>query len=176
MSEISNPVNPYIYLILVVLVTLTGMLLMLTSIRVIPAGHVGVLFRLGKLQKELQPGTRWVMPLLDQVMLVNLGEQTIPLPDTLTLTSGDKTYKVEGTFTCKIIEPIPAVIAANQAQKDLAETVGEYLLPDLNQIGVPALLDRPEQMQKQAIQSLNDRMSRAWQVKFTKLELNLILT
>ncbi len=168
--------NPYIYLIFVVLVTLTGMLLMLTSIRVIPAGHRGVLFRLGKLQKELQPGTRWVLPLIDSVMLVNLAEQTIPLPGGLTLTAGDKNYTVEGTFTCKIIEPIPAVMAANQAQKDLAETVSEYLLPELQQIGVPALLDRPEQMQKQAIQALNDRMSRAWQVKFTKLDLKLTLS
>lgn len=168
--------NPYIYLIFVVLVTLTGMLLMLTSIRVIPAGHRGVLFRLGKLQKELQPGTRWVLPLIDSVMLVNLAEQTIPLPEVLTLTAGDKNYTVDGTFTCKIIEPIPAVMAANQAQKDLAETVGEYLLPELKQIGVPALLDRPEQMQKQVIQALNDRMSRAWQVKFTKLDLKLTLS
>ena len=167
--------NSYAYLAFVGLVALTGMLLMVTAIRKIPAGHRGVLFRAGKLVKELPPGTAWVLPLLDSVMLVNLSEQTIPLPPDLSVSTNDKTYKVDGSFTCKIIQPIPAVMAALQARKDLAVVVADHLLAELKRLGVPAALDRPEQAQQWALNALNEQMSRAWQVKFTKVEIRLIL-
>ena len=166
--------NSYGFLAFVVLVTLTGMLLMLTAIRKIPEGHRGVLFRAGKLVKELQPGTAWVLPLLDSVMLVNLSEQTIALPADLSVSTNDKTYTVEGSFTCKIIQPVPAVMAALQARKDLAVVVADHLLAELKRLGVPAALDRPEQAEQWALDALNAQMSRAWQVKFIRVEFRLI--
>jgi regulator of protease activity HflC (stomatin/prohibitin superfamily) len=168
--------NPIINLALVVLVTLTGMLAMLASIRKIPPGYRGVLFRFGRLVKELPSGTAWVLPLIDSVMLVDLGEQTIALPDELTLTVGDKQYNVEGSFSCKIVAPIPAVMAAMQAQKDLAVVVGERLLDEIKRLGALAAMERPEHAQQWALESLNQNMSPAWQVKFTKLELRFVLT
>ena len=167
--------NPFINLALVVLVTMTGMLAMLAAIRKIPPGYRGVLFRLGRLVKELPPGTAWVMPLIDSVMLVDLSEQTIPLPSDLTLTMSDHQYKVEGSFTCKIVQPIPAVMAAMQARKDLAVVVGERLLDEINRLGAGAAMDRPEQAQHWALESLNQHMSPAWQGKFTKVDFELTL-
>lgn len=165
--------NAVAYLALVVLVTLAGLLAMLSSIRKIPEGFRGVQFRLGKLVKELQPGTAWVLPLVDSVMLVDLSEQTIPLPADLRL-GGEKEYKVEGTFTCKIVKPIPAVVAAMQARQDLAVVVGGTLLTELKRMGAAAILDRPAQAQRWALDALNEQMSNAWQVKFTGVEIKLL--
>jgi hypothetical protein len=93
----------------------------------------------------------------------------------LELAAGDKQYKVEGTFTCKIVQPIPAVLAAMQAQQDLSEVVGKNLVDELKQMGVSAIQDRPAQAEKWAIDTLNEQMSQAWQVKFTKFDFNLVL-
>src|SRR5574337_93393 len=161
--------NPFVYLALVVLVTLAGMLLMLAAIRKIPAGYLGVQFRLGRLVKEVPPGTAWVMPLFDSVMLVDLEARTISLPSDLAVSNGGKQYKVEGTFTCRIIEPIPAVMAAMQARQDLAVVVGNHLLDEVKRMGTNSVAERPEQAQQWALDALNDRMSQAWQVKFTRV-------
>ena len=166
--------NPFANLALVVLVTMAGLLLMLAAMRKVPDGHRGVLFRFGRLVKELQPGMTWVFPFVDNVMLVNLSEQTIGLPDDLEIASGDKHYKVEGSFTCKIVKPIPAVMAAMQAQKDLAIVVGDNLLIELKQMGAAAILDRPEQAEKWMLDALNEGMSSAWQVKFTQVDFRLV--
>jgi len=165
----------YTNLALVILVTMAGMLFMLAAIRKIPPDHRGVLFRFGRLVKELPAGTAWVMPLMDSVMLVNLSEQTIPLPSDLELAAGDKQYKVEGTFTCKIVQPIPAVMAAMQAQQDLSIVVGENLIDQLKHMGVSAIQDRPAQAERWAIETLNEQMSQAWQIKFTKVDFKLVL-
>jgi hypothetical protein len=165
--------NPYAYLALVVLLTLAGLLLMLAAMRKIPEGHRGVQFRMGRLVKELPPGMAWVMPLIDSVLLVDLNEQTIPLPAGLTLAVRDKHYEVGGSFTCKIVAPIPAVMAAMQARQDLAMAVGERVLAALKRMGPAAVVERPAQAQTWVLEALNDQMSQAWQVKFTKLDLTL---
>jgi regulator of protease activity HflC (stomatin/prohibitin superfamily) len=166
--------SPFVNLALVVLVTVAGLLLMLAAMRKVPDGYRGVLFRFGRLVKELPPGMAWVFPLIDQVMLVNLGEQTIDLPPDLEITSGDQRYKVEGSFTCKVVKPIPAVMAAMQAQQDLAIVVGHNLLAELKQMDVTAILNRPDQATKWALEALNSGMSSAWQVKFTNLDFRLV--
>lgn len=165
--------SQFAYLGLVVLVAMTGMLFMLMAIRKIPAGYRGVLFRMGRLVKELPPGTAWIVPFLDSVMLVNLSEQTFALPSGLTYSNGGGRFKVEGSFTCKIVEPIPAVMAAMQAQQDIAEVVGNKLVNEIKAMGSAAVLDRPAQAQQGALEALNEKMSRAWQLKFTKVDFRL---
>jgi regulator of protease activity HflC (stomatin/prohibitin superfamily) len=166
--------GPIAYLALVVLVTLSGLLGMLSAIRRIPPGHRGVQFRLGRLVKELPAGTAWVLPLVDSVMLVDLAEQTIPLPADLRLAGGSQDYKVEGSFTCKIVKPVPAVVAAMQARQELAVVVGGTLLAELKRVGPAAILDRPAQAQRSALDVLNEQMAPAWQVKFTGVEFKLL--
>ena len=166
--------NSTAYFGLIVLVAAAGLVLMFASLRKIPPEHRGVLFRLGQLVKELPPGVAWVLPFLDQVMLVDLREQTFSLPADLVLTA-DKQYAVKGQFTCKVVAAIPAVIAARQAQEDIVKVVADKLLTEIKNMGVAAVQNRPAQAQQWALEALNEQMSRAWQLKFTKVEFTLAL-
>jgi regulator of protease activity HflC (stomatin/prohibitin superfamily) len=148
------------------------MLFMLTSLRKIPDDSRGVVFRFGRLLRELEPGTRWVIPLLDQVMLVNLNEQTFQLPSGLIVSDSAGKCEVQGSFTCKIIEATPAVIAAMQAQQPIERTVGDNLVLAIQEMGVQTARES-KQAQGRALDMLNAQMSRAWQLKFTKIEFKL---
>jgi regulator of protease activity HflC (stomatin/prohibitin superfamily) len=161
-----------IYFALIVAVAMTGLIFMFASLRKIPPDHSGVVLRLGRMVGELEPGNRWVLPYIDQVMLVDLREQTFPLPADLTF-SADKQYAVKGQFTCKVIAPIPAVMAARQAQRDIIEVVGEKLVAELKRLGAAAVIGGPAYAQQQALETLNEQMSRAWQLKLTKIEFTL---
>jgi len=161
-----------LYLALLIGIAVLGMLFMLTSLRKIPDPHRGVVFRFGKLLRELEPGTRWVIPLLDQVMLVDLSEQTFQLPSGLVVSDRTGNYQVRGSFTCKIIEATPAVIAAMQAQQPIEQTVGNTLVMAIQEMGVQTARDS-KQAQARALDVLNAQMSRAWQLKFTGLEFSL---
>lgn len=165
--------SQFAYMALLVLAALAGLLLMLMSIRKVPEGSRGVLFRMGRLVKELPPGTVWLLPFLDSVMLVNLGEQTFALPPGLTCSNGGR-FKVEGSFTCRIVAPIPAVMAAMQARQDIAEVVGGKLVDEIKAMGPAAAMDRPAQAQDWMLEALNEKMSPAWQLKFTKVEFRLV--
>jgi regulator of protease activity HflC (stomatin/prohibitin superfamily) len=161
-----------LYLALLIGIAVLGMLFMLTSLRKIPDDSRGVVFRFGRLLRELEPGTRWVIPLLDQVMLVNLNEQTFQLPPGLIVSDSVGKYEVQGSFTCKIIEATPAVIAAMQAQQPIERTVGDNLVLAIQEMGVQTARES-KQAQGRALDMLNAQMSRAWQLKFTELEFSL---
>ncbi len=161
------------YFGLIVLVAAAGLVLMFASLRKIPVEHRGVLFRFGRLVKELPPGNAWVLPFLDQVLLVDLREQTFSLPPDLML-SADRQYAVKGRFTCKVVAAIPAVMAARQAQEDIVKVVADKLMAEIKNMGVAAALDRPAQARQWVLEALNEQMSRAWQLKFTKVEFTLI--
>ncbi len=160
------------YFGLIVLVAAAGMVLMFASLRKIPPEHRGVLLRLGHLVKELPPGNAWIVPFADQVLLVDLREQTFSLPPDLVL-SADKQYAVKGQFTCKVVAAIPAMMAARQARRDIVDVVADKLLAEIKNMGVAAVLDRPAQARQWALEALNEQMSRAWQLKFTKVEFTL---
>jgi regulator of protease activity HflC (stomatin/prohibitin superfamily) len=166
-------VNGLVYFAVVVAVAMTGTLFMFGSLRKIPPDHRGVVFRFGRLVRELEPGNRWVIPFVDQVMLVDLREQTFALPSDLTL-STDKKYSVQGSFTCKVAAAIPAVMAAQQARRDIVEVVGEKLVAEIKRLGAASAMSDPAQAQQRALDALNAQMSRAWQLKFTKVEFTLI--
>jgi regulator of protease activity HflC (stomatin/prohibitin superfamily) len=161
-----------LYLALLIGIAVLGMLFMLTSLRKIPDDSRGVVFRFGRLLRELEPGTRWVIPLLDQVMLVNLNEQTFQLPSGLIVSDSAGKCEVQGSFTCKIIEATPAVIAAMQARQPIERTVGDNLVMAIQEMGVQTARDS-KQAQGRALDMLNAQMSRAWQLKFTKIDFTL---
>jgi|GEM_PF-1080602 len=165
--------NTFVYPLLIVGATIAGFLVMLSAVRKIPEDHRGVLFRFGRLVRELKPGTAWVWPLIDQVMLVDLREQTFALPDGLSVANEGARYSVTGQYTCKVTAAIPAVMAARQAQQDISQTVGEKLLAEIKRMGVATALSQPAHAQQLALEALNEQMSRAWQLSFTKIEFTL---
>jgi regulator of protease activity HflC (stomatin/prohibitin superfamily) len=165
--------NQITYMAFIIGITLTGLLLMIAAVRKIPDEHRGVLFRFGRLVRELPAGTAWVWPLIDQVMLVDLREQAFPLPANLTYAADSESYFVKGDFTCQVMAPIPAVMAAMQARQDVADAVGKIVLVELNKMGRAFANDQPAQAQERMLAVLNEQMSRAWQLRFTKVEFRL---
>ena len=162
--------NQITYIAFIIAVTLTGLLLMISAVRKIPDEHRGVLFRFGRLVRELPAGTAWVWPLIDQVMLVDLREQTFPLPADLTWAVDSENFAVKGEFTCQVMAPIPAVMAAMQARQDVADAVGKTVLAELKKMGRAFATDQSAQAQERVLYALNEQMSRAWQLRFTMVE------
>lgn len=165
------------YSALLVGVAVAGLMLMLMAIRKIPPDHRGVLFRLGRLVGELPPGTAWIIPFVDSVMLVDLREQTYSLPPGLIYSDAARggQYAVNGSFACQVVAPIPTVIAARQARRDLVEVVADETLRQLQKLLQSQFnpAESPERAQREVLAALNEQMSKAWQVKFTQLVLKI---
>jgi regulator of protease activity HflC (stomatin/prohibitin superfamily) len=128
------------------------------SARVVQQVERGVVFRLGRAQKDLRrPGFTMLIPVVDRMRRVNMQVVTMPVPAQDGITRDNVTVRVDAVVYYRVIDPICAVVEvqdygfaiAQVAQTSLRSIIGKSELDDLlsnreqlNQ-GLAVMLDSP---------------------------------
>ena len=58
---------------------------------------------------------------------------------------------------------------------EMTESVGGHVLDEVSRMGAAAALARPDQARQWVLDALNERMSQAWQLKFTRVDIKITL-
>jgi regulator of protease activity HflC (stomatin/prohibitin superfamily) len=146
-----------LFYVVVVLVLLVGAFVA-ASFRVVKQIERGVVFRLGRVQRELRrPGLTTLVPVVDRLKRVNVQVVTMPVPAQDGITRDNVTVRVDAVVYFKVIDPLRAVIEVQDyvfaigqvAQTSLRSIIGKSELDDLlsnrehlNQ-GLEVMLDTP---------------------------------
>jgi regulator of protease activity HflC (stomatin/prohibitin superfamily) len=128
------------------------------SVRVVKQIERGVVFRLGRVQRELRrPGLTTLVPVVDRLKRVNVQVVTMPVPAQDGITRDNVTVRVDAVVYFKVIDPLRAVVEVQDyvfaigqvAQTSLRSIIGKSELDDLlsnrehlNQ-GLEVMLDTP---------------------------------
>jgi len=128
------------------------------SIRVVKQIERGVVFRLGRVQRELRrPGLTTLVPVVDRLKRVNVQVVTMPVPAQDGITRDNVTVRVDAVVYFRVIDPLRAVVEVQDyvfaigqvAQTSLRSIIGKSELDDLlsnrehlNQ-GLEVMLDTP---------------------------------
>jgi regulator of protease activity HflC (stomatin/prohibitin superfamily) len=128
------------------------------SFRVVKQIERGVVFRLGRAQRELRrPGLTRLVPIVDRMTRVNVQVVTMPVPAQDGITRDNVTVRVDAVVYFKVIDPLRAVVEVQDylfaisqvAQTSLRSIIGKSELDDLlsnrehlNQ-GLEVMLDNP---------------------------------
>jgi regulator of protease activity HflC (stomatin/prohibitin superfamily) len=129
-----------------------------TSLRVVRQIERGVVFRLGRAQRDLRrPGLTTIIPVVDRLKRVNVQVVTMPVPAQDGITRDNVTVRVDAVVYFKVIDPLRAVVEVQDygfaisqvAQTSLRSIIGKSELDDLlsnrehlNQ-GLEVMLDSP---------------------------------
>ncbi len=130
-AMLSALVTPVLVVLLLVLLART--------IRVIKEYERGVIFRLGRLRPLLGPGLVFVVPVLDQLVRVDLRIVTLTIPPQDVITRDNVTARVNAVVLFKVVAPISSVmevenhaVATSQiSQTTLRSVVGRAELDTL---------------------------------------------
>jgi regulator of protease activity HflC (stomatin/prohibitin superfamily) len=130
----------------------------ITAVRVVQQIERGVVFRLGRAQRELRrPGLTLLVPVVDRMKRVNMQVVTMPVPAQDGITRDNVTVRVDAVVYFRVIDPLRAVVEvqdygfaiAQVAQTSLRSIIGKSELDDLlsnrehlNQ-GLAVMLDNP---------------------------------
>jgi regulator of protease activity HflC (stomatin/prohibitin superfamily) len=128
------------------------------SFRVVKQIERGVVFRLGRVQRELRrPGLTTLVPVVDRLKRVNVQVVTMPVPAQDGITRDNVTVRVDAVVYFKVIDPLRAIVEVQDymfaigqvAQTSLRSIIGKSELDDLlsnrehlNQ-GLEVMLDSP---------------------------------
>ena len=143
------------------------------SVRIIRPYEKGLVERLGKFQKTLDPGLRLILPFVDTVLKVDMREVVIDVPPQLVITKDNVGVEVDAIIYCQVTDPFRSryeisnyIMAATKlAQTNLRNVIGEM---DLD-----ACLSSRDEINIQ-LRDVLDEATDKWGVKVNRVELQRI--
>lgn len=78
------------------------------SVTIVSGDMVGLVERLGKYRRTLQPGLSVIIPFVETVRTVRTGEQVLPVSPIHPLTSDSQTVVAEPVLHVEVVDPIRA--------------------------------------------------------------------
>ncbi|HUV29544.1 MAG TPA: SPFH domain-containing protein [Acidobacteriota bacterium] len=145
----------------------------ISSIRIIRPYERGLVERLGKFQRTLDPGLNMIFPLTDRVIKVDMREVVIDVPPQLVITKDNVNVEVDGIIYCQVTDPFRSkyeianyiVASTKLAQTNLRNVIGEM---DLDEC-----LSSRDQINSQ-LRDVMDQATDKWGVKVNRIELQRI--
>ena len=143
------------------------------SIRVIRPFERGLVERLGRFQRVLDPGFRLIVPFVDTVLKVDMREVVIDVPPQLVITKDNVGVEVDAVIYAQVTDPVRSryeitnyIIASTKlAQTNLRNVIGE--------LDLDACLSSRDQINAQ-LRDVMDEATDKWGVKVNRIELQRI--
>ncbi|MFA7521895.1 MAG: slipin family protein [Halothiobacillaceae bacterium] len=155
----------YLVVPLIILIAIIGM-----SLRVLREYERGVVFFLGRFQRAKGPGLVIVIPVIQQMVKVDLRIITLDVPSQDVISQDNVTVRVNAVLYFRVVDPEKAVIhvenyyaATSQlAQTTLRSVLGKHDLDDM--------LSERDKLNND-IQDILDAQTDAWGIKVTNVEI-----
>lgn len=154
----------------VIIVVVLLLLILMSAIRIMREYERLVIFRLGRLQGAKGPGLRLIIPIIDQVVKVDLRTVTLDVPPQEVITRDNVTVSVNAIVFFRVMEPEAAITEVEdylQATSQISQTT---LRSVLGQVELDELLAEREKLNKR-LQEIIDEQTDPWGIKVKSVEI-----
>lgn len=143
------------------------------SIRTIRPFEKGLVERLGKYQRMLEPGLNMIMPFVDIVIKVDMREVVLDVPPQLVITKDNVNVEVDAIIYAQVTDPVRSryeianyiVAATKLAQTNLRNVIGE--------LDLDSCLSSRDTVNSQLRDVLDDATDK-WGVRVNRVEMQRI--
>jgi len=141
-----------------------------SAIKIVPEYERGVIFRLGRIIKAKGPGLFFIIPIVDQMIRVDLRTVTLDVPTQEAITRDNVTVKVNAVCYFRVMDPIAAVVNISNylmATQQIAQTT---LRSVLGQSELDELLSQRDEINR-SLQKIIDDQTEPWGIKVSVVEI-----
>jgi regulator of protease activity HflC (stomatin/prohibitin superfamily) len=156
-------------IILLIAVVLMLLFLLRAAIQVVPEYERGVIFRLGRVQGAKGPGLFWLIPIVDQMIRVDLRVVTLDVPTQEAITRDNVTIKVNAVCYFRVLDPVAAVVNVTNYLLATTQIAQTTLRSVMGQSELDELLSQRDQVNRQ-LQQIIDEQTEPWGVKVSIVE------
>jgi regulator of protease activity HflC (stomatin/prohibitin superfamily) len=159
----------FLYIPLLIFIVIT----FFAGVRIVRQSEKGVVLRLGKYKETVSPGLNFVIPYLEQMIIVDMREKVINVEPQKVITKDNVTVIVDAVVYYKVIDPVKAefevedfdLAATTLAQTNLRNLVGDKSLDE-------TLVARDQV--NSSLRQVLDEATNTWGVKVTRVEVQKI--
>lgn len=163
--------NPVVLFLIVAIIF--AFILVTASIRIVRPFERGLVERLGRFQRVLEPGLNLIIPLFDTVTKIDMREVVLDVPAQLVITKDNVGVEVDAVIYAQVTDPVRAryeisnyILAATKlAQTNLRNVIGE--------LDLDASLSSRDSINSQ-LRDVLDSATDKWGVKVNRVELQRI--
>lgn len=157
-------------LIVIVVAIFVLVALLRSVIRVVPEYERGVIFRLGRVQGAKGPGIFFIIPIVDQMIKVDLRVVTLDVQTQEAITRDNVTVKVNAVCYFRVMDPVAAVVNVTNYLLATGQIAQTTLRSVMGQSELDELLSQRDKINQQ-LQQIIDEQTEPWGIKVSVVEL-----
>jgi regulator of protease activity HflC (stomatin/prohibitin superfamily) len=152
----------YEYIILIIVIFL--IILLSSAIKIMAEYQRIVIFRLGRLQGIKGPGLVFIIPIIDNIIKLDLRTRVIDVPKQRVITEDNVTVDVDAVVYYRITDPQKAVVEVQRYDVATSLIAQTTLRDVLGQQDLDELLSKREELNK-SLQTIIDQATDPWGIK-----------
>ncbi len=156
-------------LTIIILVLIAILMIVRSSVKIVNEYERGVIFRLGRVLGAKGPGLFFIIPIVDQMMKVDLRVVTLDVPTQEAITKDNVTVKVNAVCYFRVMDPVAAVINITNYLLATAQIAQTTLRSVLGQSELDELLSQRDKVNHQ-LQQIIDEQTEPWGIKVSIVE------
>lgn len=145
-------------------------LLFFSGIRIINQYERAVKFRLGKFVGVLQPGFRWIFPIIERTQKVDVRVITVDIPSQEVMTQDNVPIKVNGVVFFKVMDPSKAILEVEHYQYAISQLSQSSLRDMVGKAELDAVLAKREEIGEK-IKGVVDKETDPWGLRVTDVKI-----
>ena len=158
-----NPSLLVLFLLIFVIISY-----LLSSIKVLSEGNVAIVERLGRYQRTLKPGIRFVIPVLDTVFVETTREQILDIIPWTSVTKDQVSTYADSVVYWRIVNVRRAYYEVEDIERSIENLVIDAVNREIEKRGIKNILISKEEITEKLKKELNQSIDR-WGVEITKL-------
>jgi regulator of protease activity HflC (stomatin/prohibitin superfamily) len=161
-------------LIVAVVIALAVIIILSSAVKVIRQQRVGVVERLGKFNRTLEPGPHLLVPVLDKVRYnLDMRELVVPFPPQGVITEDNLMVSIDSVIYFQIIDPVRAAYEAQNYVQAIEQLTMTTLRNIIGGLDLEQTLTSREEINQQ-LRSVLDEATGKWGIKVNRVELRAI--
>jgi len=143
---------------------------LLSGIRIVFEYKRALKFRFGKYIKTLQPGFRWIIPLVETIQIVDIRVITINIVSQEVMTEDNVPCSIDGVVFFKINDPERAVLEVEQYKFAITQLAQAALRDVCGKVELDTILSKREEMGKN-IKQIVELETKEWGIEINDVKI-----
>ena len=156
--------NPYLLISVLIFVFL------LSGIRIVFEYKRALKFRFGKYIKTLQPGFRWIIPIVETIQIVDIRVITINIISQEVMTEDNVPCSIDGVVFFKIDDPEKAVLEVEEYNFAITQLSQAALRDVCGKVELDTILSKREEMGKN-IKAIVEHETKDWGIEIIDVKI-----
>lgn len=141
------------------------------GLKIVPQQQVWIVQRLGRFNRQLEPGLNWVAPFMDEVAnRHSLKEEAIEVPEQTAITQDNVSVSLDGIVYIKIFDPVAASYGVKNPMHALTQLVQTTMRSEIGKIPLDKTFEERESLNAKIVDAINEAAA-AWGVKCLRYEI-----